>query len=358
MLISVLGLFSMNSQIQAQSGEHILPTNENIVICGAKYSKITAEGMEFIRFSEAVLALPQVVLVQRARTTSGVRVLFRTASPTVKVHFQFREKDENRGSNFGVYIDNQWVKSFDFPKEQKKITLELANPTQGKTITYDIALPSWSNPILSGIDLEPGQSLIKLEEPPKKVYIALGDSITHGTGQASASFKTYPYQLAEKLNYELYNLAIGGSQITPQISAQIKDWRQVDLITLLIGYNDWMSGKTAEDYKKQIDEQIQMIRSNHPLVKFFCIRPLYTKSAKSKKSDIPLEKFREAITDVVTKRQQAGDTNLFVINADEFTSEKYLGGDPVHLGTIGAKLLAEDLYPRILPLLSTEKSSL
>src|SRR5690606_27446736 len=118
-----------------------------------------------------------------------------------------------------------------FQKHDEDISFTLENPTPGEASVFKIILPSWANPIFQGLELDDGASLLPLEDMERPVYIALGDSITHGTGQGSASYDSYPYILSEKLDYSFYNLAIGGSQISFPIAESLRYWDDVEVIT-------------------------------------------------------------------------------------------------------------------------------
>ncbi len=336
----------------AQSLVSVAPTDPNILIQGSKFAVNDALGVEFLRMPEEILSIPVGQLQAfgtRARTTSGVRILFRTASPTINVNFKTIAGEVNKGSSFGVYVNGVWLQAFNFPNTQHEMTVSLTSAVAGES-TYDIVLPSWSNPFLTGIDLVPGKPLVPLVVPQKKVYLALGDSITHGTGQSSAAYKTYAFLLSEKLGYELFNLASGGSKIAPRITALVNNWTKVDMITYLIGYNDWQGEKSVADYKKGLDEDVRTIRTSHPDAKIFLIRQTYTKTVVNG-NGVTIEPYRNAVTEIVTARKAAGDANIFVVNGEEIitaTTEKSLV-DAVHLTPKGAQIFADGLYTRILP---------
>ena len=336
----------------AQSLQRIDLNDPGIVVIGARYAAPCAEGLEFLRFSPAIYEVPFFKLKAntiRARTTSGARVRFRTDAARAVLTFATRSGEEDRGAQFGLYRDKVWLKEVSFAKGDAPRVVELVNPAPGQAVTFDVALPSWANPILSGLELSGGAKLLPVPASGQKIHVVLGDSISHGTGQRSASFMTWPFLFSEKLDYELYNLAVGGAQISLPIAELLKDWPRVDLVTILVGYNDWNSGVTAAEFQAGYDELVGIVRRSHAEARIVCIRPLFTRSEKPTRGDVPLDALRDAVTAVVNARSAAGDKKIFVLNGDEFTSDANLskGADPVHLSPVGAAKLAEELAGRI-----------
>ena len=60
----------------------------------------------------------------------------------------------------------------------------------------EVVLPSWHGIDFLGLELADGYTLEINENLNRPVYVAIGDSISHGTGQGSVSYKTWPFLLA------------------------------------------------------------------------------------------------------------------------------------------------------------------
>lgn len=330
--------------------------DQNIEVIGAKYENKSELGREFLRFQPDLYAMKSHKLSfnpLNGRTSSGIVLRFRTKSPNISLSFKTIVKEMNRGSNYGIYQNGEWVRSIDFGNKSLEHKLSLNTKYPRRSVTYEIVLPSWSNPHLTSFNVDNGFHLETLKSDPKPIYVALGDSISHGVGQDSASFLNWPWLLSQRIDHHLFNLAVGGAKISIPIAKQLKDWERIHLITLLIGYNDWnFMGKDADTFAQDYKDLIMTIRENHPNTKIVCLRPLYTRTIKSKKSGIPLDPFREKISEIVRELQHNGDSNIQCIRSDEFSNESYLRGDespkdPVHLGKEGAKMLAEEIASRL-----------
>lgn len=83
---------------------------------------------------------------------------------------------------------------------------------------------------------------------------------------------------------EFYNLGIGGSRIALPIAKMASDLPKADVITKLIGYNDFNGAhKTVERFEKEYSEFLTILRARQPESKIFCISLLYTKKTEIQK---------------------------------------------------------------------------
>ena len=194
-----------------------------------------------------------------------------------------------------------------------------------------------------GLELDNGYDLKTIEEANKKTYVAFGDSITHGRGQNTTA-ETYPFILADNFGYELYNIAVGGGKTSQVFANMIRDdFKQIDLITILIGYSDCNGeGVDVETYNERYKNVLKTIRETHKDTKIYCITPSYTTQQNSRISQIPMENFREAVRQVVKDRQQNRDENIYLIEGESISSIENLK-DKVHFSIEGAASFAEEL---------------
>jgi lysophospholipase L1-like esterase len=321
---------------------------------GIRYVDIQSDRVGFSRFDPDSLLLTKSELgfnPEKAINTTGGAIVFQTNSPTVRLSFR-PAAGMNRGSEFGVFRDGQFIESQKFSPKQQEMDLVLKNEQDGKAVIWEVTLPSFSNPELFSLEIEKQSKLVALSDSQSGVYVAIGDSITHGTGQGSATHLTWPYILSRKLGFTLYNLAVGGSGVSVAAGQSLADFDTVDLVTILIGYNDWNGeGDSAAQFKGQYRNLIAAIRESHPETPVFCISPLFTRREFSKKSGLPIDGFREAVQQLETELS-ASDANLHFISGESVSSAANLNpdkpNDPVHLGINGAAMLAESIYPLVI----------
>ena len=86
-------------------------------------------------------------------------------------------------------------------------------------------------------------------------YLALGDSYTIGTG-ASSDEHAWPSIVASRLGAELTNPAVNGYTTLDLIRDELPllDRVNPDLVSVLIGVNDLVQGRTAEQYRRSLRE--------------------------------------------------------------------------------------------------------
>jgi lysophospholipase L1-like esterase len=212
-----------------------------------------------------------------------------------------------------------------------------------------VSLPSFSEIALLRIEIDEEAELRPHARENKPVYVALGDSITHGTGQGNASHLSYPFLLSRKLDFTLYNLAVGGSGVPVGVGPMLGDFPRIDLITVLVGYNDWNGeGKTPAEYYDRYRQLLLAVRASHPKAVIVCISPLYTARQLSKITGLTIDPFREVVYRLVREFQDQGDQQIYLVKGETITGKANLrdGGikDPVHLSVEGAAQFAEQLH--------------
>ncbi|MDB4297415.1 SGNH/GDSL hydrolase family protein [Flavobacteriaceae bacterium] len=330
----------------AYSQNNIALTDANIFTTGANYKKANEKELILHRHAKEIYdGNTQELLFNplKARSGSGIVLKLKTKSPRVKLKVVVQKGGKGQAifgiRENGIQLANVRLKST-VDLEQ---TIVLKNTSKGSCSTFQISLPLWLDVHVTGIELEDNYSLEKIKKETKGVYIAYGDSITHGRGQ-DITEETYAYKLAESLNMELFNIAVGGgkaSNVTAKMIAN--DFENIDLITVLIGYNDLVgNGISLEVFHKRYKDVLETIRIKHKKTKIVCITLLTTKTLKSKKSGHKPEEFREVIKTIVNAKIAQGDKKLVLVEGPSYSSLAGLN-DAVHLNKSGAVVLAKAL---------------
>jgi len=287
----------------------------------------------------------------KALTTPCMKMFFKTDANKVTAHFKILKTATDRGSNFGIYRNGKFWKDANFRKSKtypNNLEIELTPEKKRETTLYQISFPSWANPTFYGLTLEKADKLIPLELPKKKIYVAYGDSVSHGTGQKSAAFLTWPYKLADKINYEVYSLAIGGAKINRNLFPMFKQFKKIDLMTIYIGIND-AGGKTLKEYSDDYKALLDTVRADHPETKIVCIS-MHTlpENKVGKKDATPLRKYGEIVKKIVLQKQADGDKKLILVDGTELVGlEDAMNPGNVHLSIEGADKWAKNLYKKI-----------
>ena len=94
-------------------------------------------------------------------------------------------------------------------------------------------------------------------------YLALGDSYTIGTG-ASSDDHAWPSIIARRLGLDLTNPAVNGYTTEDLIRNELPLFRRMrpDVVSVLIGVNDLVQGRTLEQYRRSLVRIYDEVRSS------------------------------------------------------------------------------------------------
>lgn len=182
-----------------------------------------------------------------------------------------------------------------------------------------------------------------------KVILIFGDSLTAGYG-LSSPIQAYPALVEKKLNEQHKNYTVIGSGLSGETSAgglARIDWvlrQPVDIFILELGANDGLRGLPLDETQKNLQSIIDKVKLKYPNVKIVVtgmmvppnMGPVYT------------EKFKKIFPDLAKKNK----TSLIpFLLQDVAGNEKLNQADGIHPTAEGHKILAENVYKVIAPLL-------
>jgi arylsulfatase A-like enzyme/lysophospholipase L1-like esterase len=224
----------------------------------------------------------------------------------------------------------------------------------GELVRHDVVLPNWSNPILSKMELKNGVVLETGNPFPSKKLVVLGDSISHGTGQG-ASYQTYPYIAADMMDMELFNMAVGGGKIAPEVADLLQHFDRVDAVWVLAGYNDWQdASESLSSITNDYETLLATIRLHQPDAEVFCCTLTYTTATNDLESGVTAVEVRAGMAAVVNARIAAGDSKLHLVNGDEYSDATYLN-DGIHFSEPGAAMFATNVVSIMGPIVNPPK---
>lgn len=345
--------FSLATIVLVASADQIYPNDPRIEWTGAAFAKTSTELVEFCRFSDACLVSTESYFkVANAKTTTGVVIRFTTTSAKVTARFRVLP-GENRGSRFGIRQNGRLITEKSFSKTESNPALEILSEAPGTAVTYEILMPIFSNCGLTGLDVS-DSTLIANPVRTRPVYAAIGDSITHGTGQ-TATAETYPWLLSNRMGWTLNNLAVGGARVSPSVGNDLKG-RKIDVITIMLGFNDWNIVNDPAVYRANYSALLEHIRMHQADATIFCITPLPSSRTKSPGANVvtSLEPYREVVRRLVESRISTGDRRLHLIEGPSVATIADLSKDGTHLSVTGAAHVADSLEAAIKKLHSAE----
>lgn len=341
--ITAILLCSMASaQLWAQT-KHIAVESKFINYGGSNHLVQQGDSILLNRHSAEFFDKPDThVSKSKAITSSGIYIEFKSDSKYITMKFSDQPDGSYRTPILGVYKNGEYQGAISM--QDAKLTNE-----DGKEVTWRVYMPIFYSVAFKGLEINNESNMYAIKRSKRPIYLAIGNSITHGVGQAGVSSdKTYAGVLAGIKSWEMYNVAVGGSQISPSIADEFGGIK-ADYITILWGYNDWNSGGvTFEDIESRYADLLKRLRKNQPKAKIYVITPTFTTTVERKNGDkTPISKVKEIQEGIVTSMVDAGDKRIYTIDGASLTSAEDLK-DYVHLNTEGAQKFGVKLSEVIL----------
>lgn len=288
----------------------------------------------------------------------GARVRFRTDARAISVRLRYSEKHVSPSARApgGVFLidgrgDPAWTftsRSRDTLRPVEELALELPVPSAAGFHDYAIVLPYGDSVDFRGLAVSAGAAFATPAPRPAVRYVAYGDSITHGF-TASDIAHTYTYLLATARDWELVNLGLGGRSARP-LEGDTVGRLGGDVVTVLIGVNDWQGGVAPADYRQAMHGLLTRIRAHRAGVPIYAITPLWVSPQwKPAKARFPLEAYRQALRDLLA---ELPDPDIRLVEGPELidAEERYFDAVLVHPNDAGMAQLAARLARRIAPL--------
>lgn len=192
------------------------------------------------------------------------------------------------------------------------------------------------------------------KQPPAQVLsgkpkiIAFGDSLTAGFGLAEK--ESYPYLLQEKLNadgygYEVVNAGVSGD--TSLGGLERIDWvlemENVEILVLELGANDLLRGVPVARMKENLDKIIRKAKAKN--VKVLLCGMLAPPSVGAQYQ----RDYTNAFPDLASEHK----VEFLPFILDRIALDKKLNqADGIHPNAEGAKIMTENVYKELKPMLT------
>ena len=283
----------------------------------------------------------------------GARLRFRTDAAKVQVSLYYNEKHVStsaRNAAGAYFIDGSSTAAGSFSTVQMKtvrapetLAVQLTAPAPGMhdMHDYDLVLPYGDSVDVLGVSAAPGA---RFDTPPPRTVkrlAAYGDSITHGFTASDAS-KTYAFLFAQKKNWQLVNMGLGGRSSAANDGTLIAALG-CDVVSVLIGANDWQGGRPLAAFRANIEGFIKNLRAKQPAVPLIVITPLWVPPTwKPAAAKLDLEAYRQALREVVAA---ARDPHITLVEGPALIDHelRYLDAVVVHPNNAGFAQMAERL---------------
>ena len=247
--------------------------------------------------------------------TAGVRLAFRTDSSKIAFDYRFTRCSSRQFAYFDVYLDGALTGHFG-TQGLECMTGHIELPIPAATEKVEIHFP-WSHGVrLSHVEIDDNSTVTGLHRP--HTMICFGDSITHGY-DAEMTSQSYASIVMRRLDLDGMNQGVGGYTFHHESldPALFEGRTQPDIITIAYGTNDW-SGKTNENFTRDIDEYFVRLRELYPDVPVLVITPVFRASHYIPTKAGTFEYAREYLANAAKKHP-----NTYVLDGDKLVPHLY-----------------------------------
>lgn len=287
----------------------------------------------------------------------GARVRFRTDARSVTVNLRYSDQHVSQSARAPIGLvlvdgrgDPRWTfrsKATETVRPVETLSLELPVPAGAGFHDYAIVMPYGDSVEFCGLTVSTGAAFESPAPRPSARYVAYGDSITHGFTASHVGF-TYTYRLAEMRDWELINLGLGGRSARPA-EGDVVGRLGGDIVTIMIGVNDWQGGVEPEAYRTAMRGLIAGVRAHQPEVPLYVITPLWVSPQwKPSKARFDLALYRQALRDLVAELK---DPALHLIEGTDLidADERFFDRVLVHPNDAGFAQMSARLALKIAP---------
>ncbi len=190
-------------------------------------------------------------------------------------------------------------------------------------------------------------------------YLALGDSYTIGTG-ASGESRAWPSIIAARLGAEVTNPAVNGYTTLDLIRDELPYLERVqpDLVTVLIGVNDLVQGRSADQYRRSLTTIYDAVRGRG-VAAVSIPTWSYVPAAAAFGGKDRVERLTGAFNDVArVEATKRGFTWIDITEASTsgIGTRGWIASDQLHPGDVQYAAWAEVIYEAIRPLTSPPRA--
>ena len=292
---------------------------------------------------------PGDALIGRAMESSGVRLRFMTAAPTISVQFlPLRGEPVQAGHSLDLTLDGELVATTQVAPDASAATFT-GLPAAAKVV--EVWLPHTIPIEITGLTVSPGCRCEPVADARPR-WVTYGSSLTH-CRRAHSPARTWPAIVARRRGLHLTSLGFGGNCcLEPMLGMTIRDL-PADFISLKLGINCIGNGAlSARTFKAAVIGLVQIIRERHPDIPLALISPIGYPPHETTPNVLgyTIQGMREDIEDAHGRLARRGDGNLFYFDGLELFNLAEIARyaeDQCHPDADGIELMAEHFLERV-----------
>lgn len=213
----------------------------------------------------------------------GARMRFSSNAPSASVDLRWNgliTRTDARNLIGHIYVDGVRYGDFQTPSPVNTVTQSTVFINMGTSATrlYEIILPYADGVEFGQVKVDPAYTVTSPSSRTGQLMVCLGDSITQGF-KASDLRRTWPFLLASAKGFRCLNMGYGG-RVTVPSDGTIVAGLSPDLITVLLGTNDYLNQVDTATYKANLKQLLINIHAVNSSVPIYLSAPIPTTVSK------------------------------------------------------------------------------
>lgn len=236
---------------------------------------------DFFRMTDAQMQIYQGDFQVKCRASAGIRLEFMTDAREIFMKCRFEPGSSRKFAFMDVVVNGVMVQHEGVEDIFQNPDFTLCVKLDGTLNRVAIYLPCLAKTTLELLDFIGETKVIPIRRP--RTMLAFGDSITQGNDARHPSL-AYPTQIADALNMELFNKAVGGDIFNPALLNEPEPCFP-DMITVAYGTNDW-TRCTENELSRNSSEFFERLAILYPGVPVYVILPIWRDKCESTVTEV------------------------------------------------------------------------
>jgi lysophospholipase L1-like esterase len=272
----------------------------------------------------------------------GARVRFQTNSQLVTVRLRYNDlitaADTFNGEG-QILADGVEVQTFG--KAEGEFGALWVSVPFGSAVSrlIEVVMPYCAAVDFEGVEVTAGATMAAGAARTATKLGGLGDSLTHGFASTGIG-KSWPTLLAANKNWQIINHGYG-SRRTDAADGNAMGNLAPDVVTVLLGHNDFRDQLALATFKTRYKALVTNLRTLRPLIKIYCITPLWSDDTNT----LTLEDYREQIRDGLDEINNP--LNVLVEGEALATNNVSSFPDGIHPNDTGSDEIADSLIAAV-----------
>ncbi|UPK31815.1 SGNH/GDSL hydrolase family protein [Bradyrhizobium sp. 186] len=209
----------------------------------------------------------------------GARQRFRSNAPLVQVQLRWNglvTRADARNLIGHVFVNGAFVQDFQTPAPINTVTTATVPINMGSSADrlYEIILPYGDGVEFGLVQVDPAYTVTAAAPRTGRVMVNLGDSITQGFWSTDTR-RAWWFLLAQSKGFRTINMGSGG-RLTVSDDGTAAANLAPDLITVLLGTNDYLNQIPVATYKANLKQLLININAISPSVPVYISAPIPT----------------------------------------------------------------------------------